>query len=112
MTFDKKFYKNLLRFFHFLIVSYLIFGIGYIYYSAFIQQINLLSRIFIISLIIEGALIYINRGDCVLIYIQKRVGDDVPFFDLILPKKYATHAVKFFAILTLIGLFLLVLRIN
>lgn len=105
-------YVTLLRIIHSLIVLYLVSGIVYIYYSAITWRFNLLLGAVIISLIIEGVLVYINHGNCPLAFVQQKVGDDTPFFELLLPKKYARYAVRFFALLTLFGLLLLSLRLS
>ncbi|HUQ85114.1 MAG TPA: hypothetical protein VM077_02215 [Candidatus Limnocylindrales bacterium] len=106
----KSHYKSVLRIIHFVIVIYLVSGIAYIYYSAYIQQTSYLLYVFIISLFIEGLVIFLNRGNCPFGYLQKLAGDYTPFFELILPKKYAKSAVRFFAIITLIGIILLDFR--
>ncbi len=100
-----------LRLIHSLIVLYLVAGIIFIYYSALTLQLSILLGIAIISLFIEGTLVILNHGHCPLAFIQRRFGDNVPFFDLILPPKYAKLAVPFFALLTLIGVILLGLRL-
>lgn len=100
-----------LRLVHFLIVIYLVSGIFYIYYCAFTKTVNSLLLLFVISLIVEGIIIYVNKGNCPFGYFQRMYGDNKPFFELILPKRYAKKAVKFFAVLTLLGLLFLILRI-
>lgn len=65
-----------------------------------------------ISLGIEGLVVFIlNKGDCPLIHIQKRIGDDTPFFNLFLSKKIAKKAVPFFAKITWIAVALLAVRL-
>ena len=104
--------KLFLRLIHFLIVIYLFFGIGIIYYSAITMRLGILLYIALISLTIEGALIYFNKGNCPFGYIQRHYGDNVPFFELILPKKYAKKAVKICALITLIGMGLILIRLG
>ena len=102
---------RILRMFHGLIVMYLVASIIYIYYCAVTVQISIPLVIAIASLLIEGALVIINDGHCPLAFIQRRFGDNIPFFDLILPPKYAKKAVPFFALLTLAGVILLFIRL-
>jgi len=108
---NKNIYRFLLRVVHFLIVVYLFAGIFYIYYSAFTQTSSIWLVILVVSLFIEGLVIYLNRGNCPLGYIQRKVGDDTPFFELILPKKYAKKAVRVCAVITLIGIIILDIRL-
>lgn len=103
-------YKLILRIVHFIIVAYLLFGIFYIYYSALTKRTNSLLIVLVISLFIEGLIIYLNHGNCPLGFIQKKAGDNTPFFELVLPKKQAKLAVRFFALITLIGIVLMDIR--
>ena len=106
-----KYPKSILRFIHFIIVIYLVFGIFYIYYSAYTRTTSYLLNVVIVSLFIEGLVIYLNHGNCPLGYIQRKFDDNTPFFELILPKRLAKIAVPFFALLTLIGIILLDIRL-
>lgn len=53
----------------------------------------------------------LNKGDCPLIYIQRKIGDDTPFFNLFLPAKLAKQAVPALAKVTWIGVLLLIIRL-
>jgi len=102
----------LLRIIHGLIALYFLICLLYIYYCAILKIGNLLLDIAVISVLIEGVLLYIfNKGDCVLIHVQRKIGDDKPFFSLFLPEKMAKRAIPYFAVLTIIGLILLVARL-
>jgi hypothetical protein len=66
----------------------------------------------VISLGIEGFIVFtLNSGDCPLIHIQRRIGDNTPFFNLFFPAKMAKQAIPTFAKLTWIGVVLLMVRL-
>jgi hypothetical protein len=72
---------------------------------------NYFTLISIVSLLLEGFVVYIlNGGDCPLIHVQKRVNDPKPFFELFLPKRLARLAIPIFSVITGIGIFLLLIR--
>lgn len=97
-----------LRTIHGLISVYFILCLIYLYYAAIKSSYDILLAISIVSLGIEGFFVFIlNKGNCPLIHIQKKIGDDTPFFELFFPYKFAKRAIPTFAILTLIALGLL-----
>lgn len=70
----------LLRIFHGIFALYFIGCLLYLYYSAITTKVNIITEIALISLALEGLLVFvINKGDCILIHLQKRIGDPVPF---------------------------------
>src|SRR5690349_8019539 len=99
-----------LRIIHLCIVIYLVSCIVYLYYAAWMRLSDAFVLLSFVSLSIEGAVIYLNKGNCPFGYIQQRYGDHIPFFEHILPKKRAKQAVRFFALLSLIAMLLYVLR--
>ena len=102
----------LLRILHGAFALYFISCIVVIYITVFTLQLNILFYISILSLVIEGILVFVlNGGDCPLIHIQKKFDDPVPFFNLFLPDKLAKKAVPFFSWITFLGIALLVMRI-
>lgn len=101
----------MLRFIHGLFAIYFISCLFYLYVAAVFNRIDFLLLFAIVSLIVEGVMVFIlNKGDCPLIHIQRRIGDETPFFRLFLPENLAKKAVPFFAKLTWIGLGLVALR--
>ncbi len=101
----------ILRFFHGIFALYFICCIIYLYYAAITANFNFLLILALISLSLEGIAVFIlNKGDCPLIYIQNKLGDNIPFFELFLPKKAAKQAVPFFSILTWLAVILLSIR--
>jgi hypothetical protein len=102
----------LLRTIHTIFALYFIACLVALYYFAFTKQFNTVTTIALVSLAIEGFVVFIlNKGDCPLIHIQKRIDDPIPFFELFLPPKIAKRAIPFFAILTITGLVLFIIRL-
>lgn len=102
----------ILRVIHGLFAIYFLICLLYLYYAALFSEIDFFLLIAVLSLGIEGFIVFIlNKGDCPLIYIQRRIKDNTPFFNLFLPAKLAKQALPTFAKLTWIGVALLVLRL-
>lgn len=100
-----------LRILHGIFTIYFILCLLSMYYAAITKQFTMVTIIAIASLAVEGFMVFVlNKGDCPLIHIQKRIGDPVPFFNLIFPAPFAKKAIPFFSIITLIGLLLLIAR--
>jgi hypothetical protein len=59
---------------------------------------------------IEGAALIVTRGDCPLGPLQARLGDPTPLFELALPPAAAKLAVPALAMVTSVGLGLLIAR--
>ncbi len=101
----------LLRIIHGLFAGYFIICVLYIDYSALIFHVNLFLDIAIVSIFLEGFLVYIiNNGDCPLAPLQWKLGDAIPFFNLFLPKKIAKLIIPFFTVMTFLGILLLLFR--
>ena len=101
----------LLRIIHGAFAAYFALCLVYLYYALFQSRYDLLLVISIVSLGIEGILVYgFNRGDCPLIHVQRRIGDDIPFFELFLPRRFARHAIPVFAVFVLIAVGVLLWR--
>jgi hypothetical protein len=97
-----------LRIFHGLASVYFLACLMYLYYAAFARHYDPLLLVALVSLAAEGFVVFVfNRGDCPLIHIQRKVGDDKPFFELLMPKRLAKIALPVFAVLTLLGVVLL-----
>ena len=99
-----------LRIIHGLISVYFILCLIYLYYAAFTGRYDVLLAVSMISLGLEGILVFVlNNGNCPLIHIQKKIGDDTPFFEVFFPKAFAKRAIPVFALLTWIALGLLLI---
>lgn len=55
-------------------------------------------------LLVEGAALLVGRGDCPMGSVQRRLGDPVPMFELVLPPRAAKAAIPLLAGVTLAGL--------
>jgi len=100
-----------LRFAHGLASLYFFLCLLELYIAAFTAHFNLTLAIAMISLGLEGTAVFLlNNGDCPLIHIQRRVGDDKPFFELFFPPQLAKQTLPIFARVTWVGLALLMLR--
>ncbi len=100
-----------LRIIHAIFSLYFIACLLYLYYAAYAMRFDVLLLISMASLAIEGTAVFIlNSGNCPLIHVQKRIGDDRPFFELFMPPRIAKQAIPAFSVLVIIALVLLVVR--
>lgn len=102
----------LLRIVHGLLALYFILCLLYLGYVALTGKVNdTLFIISIISLTLEGIVVFtLNSGDCPLIHIQRKIGDDKPFFELFLPPRLAMWAIPVFAAFGMVILLVILLR--
>ncbi len=101
----------MLRMLHGIFTAYFIACLIALYVSAFTKHVTTITAIAIASLAIEGFFVYVlNQGNCPLIHIQKKIGDPVPFFSLLMPAPLAKRAMPTFAVLTLFGALILAMR--
>lgn len=102
----------LLRVFHGVFALYFLLCLVYLYYAAIFSKIDIILLIAVVSLGIEGFIVFIlNKGDCPLIHVQRRIGDNMPFFNLFFPPKLAKQAIPIFAKITWAGVTLLAVRL-
>ena len=65
----------------------------------------------VLSLAVEGIAVFaLNAGNCPLIHIQRKIGDEKPFFELLLPPKLAKQAIPTFALLTIVAILIILFR--
>lgn len=96
--------KYILRCIHGLFALYFIACLTYVYYAAFTATFDLYLLVAVVSLAVEGFVVFVlNGGDCPLIHIQRRVGDDKPFFELFFAPVLAKRAIPIFAAITWVG---------
>jgi hypothetical protein len=81
-----------------------------IWACAFTRQRNRMLGPGIAFLGVEGLALVVGRGDCPFGPLQRRLGDPVPLFELVLPPRAAKAAVPLLAAVTLAGLLVLVIR--
>lgn len=102
----------LLRILHGAFALYFIICIVILYRSVITRELDIWFIVAILSLMTEGLLVFVmNGGDCPLIHIQRKLDDDVPFFNLFLPAHLAKKAVPFFTKVTFVGILLLIMRL-
>lgn len=102
----------ILRIIHGLFALYFILCLLYLYYAALFSYIDIFLFISVVSLLIEGIMVFLlNKGDCPLIHIQRKIGDNTPFFRLFLSPSLAKQAVPFFAKLAWLGLAIVAARL-
>ena len=102
----------LLRVAHGIFSLYFLLCLIYLYYVGITAHFDYLLAVAVISLGLEGFTIFVlNNGDCPLIHIQRRIGDDKPFFELFLPPNVAKRAIPVFARITWVGVGILTIRV-
>ncbi len=93
----------LIRTLHGVITFVFLSCIFYIYYSGITNKVGFLTYIAIGLIILEGAVVSLNGGNCPLGAVHHKYGDDKAFFELFLPIKVAKKAVPFLGIVAAIG---------
>jgi hypothetical protein len=103
---------HLLRLFHGLIVIYFIICLAYLYYCAIVVRVDGWLALSAVSLGVEAIIVFmLNQGDCPLIHVQRKIGDNKPFFELFFPAPVAKQAIPFFAAMTWLAVGILVIRL-
>jgi hypothetical protein len=85
-------------------------AIAYIWWCAITRRRDGSLRVAVAALVIEGAFVAANHGDCPLGGLQERLGDPVPLFELGLSPTAARRAVPTLGVVTAAGLMLLARR--
>ena len=101
-----------LRIFHGILTVYFTLCLLYLYIVGLTGNVDrTLFMVAILSLAAEGIAVFtFNQGNCPLIHIQKKIADDKPFFELLLPSKLAKQAIPVFALLTIIAILIILIR--
>jgi hypothetical protein len=95
---------------HSLFTLFFLSCLAYVYYAALARKRNRLLAAATGALLIEGAVVRANGGDCPLGAIHHRYGDEKTFFELFVPPRLAKRAVPFFTVVTAVGLALAIAR--
>lgn len=98
------------RFGHAVIALGFLCSIGYVWWCAITRRRGPLLRGAVGGLIAEGVLVAANRGDCPLGPLGDRIGDEVPLFELVLPRRAAKAAIPVLGAVTGAGLIALAVR--
>jgi hypothetical protein len=85
-------------------------SLGYIWACAAMRRRDRLLAGSMAFLSIEGAGLLVGGGDCPMGPLQARLGDPVPFFELVLPPRTAKAAVPILAAASLAGFIAVALR--
>jgi hypothetical protein len=67
-------------------------------------------RAAITFLLVQGVALLIGRGNCPVGPLQRRLGDPVPMFEVVLPPRAAKAAMPVLLVVAAIGIFATVLR--
>jgi hypothetical protein len=84
--------------------------IGIVYLGAWEAQVDAVTVVALALLAVEGTLVLLSRGDCPLTPLLRRLGDDTPLFELVLPLRAAKLAVPVLGTVTALGAVLLAVR--
>jgi hypothetical protein len=68
-------------------------ALAYVWFCAATRRRDRVLGVSAAALLVEGAALAIGRGDCPFGPLQARLGDPVPLFELILPKRAAKAAI-------------------
>jgi len=95
---------------HAAIAIEMLLTIAYVWWCVLTGRRGRLLRVAAATLIGEGVLVTANGGDCPLGGLQRRLGDPVPLFELVLSPSAAKRAVPALGAITAAGLVLLMVR--
>ena len=100
-----------LRIFHGALTLYFTLCLIYLYFVGLTGNVNnTLFILSIFSLAFEGVIVFaFNQGDCPLFHVQRKIGDNKPFFELFLPPRLAKRAIPIFALLTIVAILIILL---
>jgi len=93
-----------LRAFHVGIAVVELASLGYVWACALTRRRDRVLAIATIALALEGSALVVGRGNCPLGPLQRRLGDPVPLFELVLDPRGAKAAVPALAGLSVAGL--------
>jgi hypothetical protein len=84
--------------------------LGYVWYCALTRRRDRLLTASVATLLFEAGALWVGRGDCPFGPLQSRLGDPVPLFELVLPKRAAKAAIPVLFTIAVAGLAAVVLR--
>jgi hypothetical protein len=79
-------------------------ALAYVWFCGLRRRRDRLLGVSVGALLTEGVALAIGRGNCPLGPLQRRLGDEVPLFELVLPPKAAKAAVPVLTVVSLIGI--------
>ena len=100
---------TLVRLLHGALASFYMYCLGYIYYSGITDRFTGWTLVSSGVILFEGLVVLINKGNCPLGYFHRKFGDNKTLFELLLPPRLAKQVFPFFAVLSTIGLVILII---
>lgn len=85
-------------------------SLGYIWASALTGRRDRLVWACVSFLSLEGFALVVGRGNCPFGPLQRRLGDPVPLFELVLPPRAAKAAIPVLSVVTVAGIAAVALR--
>lgn len=85
-------------------------SLGYVWFCAATRRRDRVLTVSSAALLLEGAALGAGRGDCPFGPFQAKLGDPVPLFELLLPKRAAKAAIPVLFMVAVAGLAAVVLR--
>jgi hypothetical protein len=85
-------------------------SLGYIWFCAATRRRDRRLGASVAFLTIEGVGLMIGGGDCPMGPLQEKLGDSVPFFELVLPPRAAKAAVPILAFASVAGIVAVAMR--
>jgi len=82
--------------------------LGYIYYSGITERFTSWTVVSTAVILFEYAVVLLNKGSCPLGAVHRKFGDDKTLFELLLPKPVAKQVFPFFAVVSALGLAVLI----
>lgn len=79
-------------------------ALGYIWTCALVRRRDRYLWAAITFLLVQGVALVVGRGNCPFGPFQRRLGDPVPMFELILPPRAAKAAIPVLLVVTIVGI--------
>jgi len=100
----------LVRLIHGFVAIFFLTCVGMVYYSGITGRVGLASYLAVLALLVEGIVVLLNKGNCPMGMIHRRVGDPKTLLELFLPPRLAKKGIPFAAFVAFIGFLLLLFR--
>jgi hypothetical protein len=85
-------------------------GLTYIWASAVVRHRDRYLWAAVLFLLVQGLALAIGRGNCPFGPFQRRLGDPVPMFELVLPPRAAKAAIPVLLLVSIVGMVAAALR--
>jgi hypothetical protein len=85
-------------------------ALGYVWHGAIRRRRGRLLSAAVVALAAEGVALVVGRGNCPLGPLQRRLGDPMPLFELVLPPRAAKAAVPLLSAISVTGIALAAAR--